>query len=116
MHSSVGDSGGSGQYIILLLELFNFYFRHWNRELTRTERGLKPRLWFALFQTFKWILILHIVLYYLMVFLLLLHTLSVDPHLSELIGSWISQIIKKCGYLKPLHLCTELHSNTLINF
>ncbi|XP_065902912.1 ATP-binding cassette sub-family C member 4-like isoform X2 [Dysidea avara] len=46
-----------------LLEHFNKY---WNRELKRTEKELKPRLWFALFQTFKWILILHGVLYYLM--------------------------------------------------
>ncbi|XP_065913909.1 ATP-binding cassette sub-family C member 4-like isoform X2 [Dysidea avara] len=49
--------GFKSQY---LSERFNKY---WRKELKRNERGLKPRLWFALFQCFKWTLLLFAILY-----------------------------------------------------
>ncbi|XP_065914062.1 ATP-binding cassette sub-family C member 4-like isoform X2 [Dysidea avara] len=46
-----------------LLERFNKY---WNKELKRSNRGLKPRLWFALFQCFKWMFVQFGVLYFIL--------------------------------------------------
>ena len=39
--------------------VFYKLFSHWTLELNRKHQGLKPRLWFALFQYFRAVLLLH---------------------------------------------------------
>ncbi|XP_065897571.1 ATP-binding cassette sub-family C member 4-like [Dysidea avara] len=47
----------------ILVKKFNKY---WNNELQRAKRGLTPRLWFVILQCFKWDLLIHGFLFFIL--------------------------------------------------
>jgi len=50
------------------LDTLSFHpYRYWNIELERHKRGLTPRLWFAILQCFKWRLLMHGILFFIVV-------------------------------------------------